>query len=355
MLIETNKIIVNDRIRKDFGNIEELANDIKEIGLINPPVVTPEFELIAGERRLRALKYLGYEQIEVKVMSVKDALHQLKLEISENENRKDFSFNEKMTWAKLLEEEYKKTGKENMSNGGKGDKILETLNSNQKVAEEVGFGNKETYRQAKYISENADEEMIQQLDEKKLSINKAFLTLKQEKESLENQLETERERHTQDIQRAKKNEAEAKDREIDKIKKSLERKEEQLENIQEREVILKEQLKFYEEKTKEHRDLETQIKNLAKEKDDISRQISSGISISGLIVEVEDFLKTKLAPIQYSRAMMDMSHSPTVIDNVTRIVECVEVWCREIKALIPNDNEFNYDTKNCIEVKGEEI
>uniref|UniRef100_UPI00164242F3 ParB N-terminal domain-containing protein n=1 Tax=Bacillus thuringiensis TaxID=1428 RepID=UPI00164242F3 len=57
MLIDIKKIKVSDRIRKEFGNIEELANDIKENGLINPPVVTPDHELIAGERRLRACKH----------------------------------------------------------------------------------------------------------------------------------------------------------------------------------------------------------------------------------------------------------------------------------------------------------
>ena len=82
MLIEIEKIIVSDRIRKDFGDIQELADDIKENGLINPPVVTPEFELIAGERRLRALQLLNYKQVEVRVMSVKDAEHQLNLIIA---------------------------------------------------------------------------------------------------------------------------------------------------------------------------------------------------------------------------------------------------------------------------------
>lgn len=39
----------------------------------------------------RAVYILGYEQIEVRPMAVKDAEHQLNLEISENEARKDFS------------------------------------------------------------------------------------------------------------------------------------------------------------------------------------------------------------------------------------------------------------------------
>ena len=37
MLIDINRINVSDRIRKDFGDIEELASDLKENGLINPP------------------------------------------------------------------------------------------------------------------------------------------------------------------------------------------------------------------------------------------------------------------------------------------------------------------------------
>lgn len=82
-----------------------------------------------------------------------------------------------MTWAKMLEDEYKKIGSERILAGTTLDKNLERVDSNKQVAEEVGFGNKETYRQAKYISENASEEMIQQLDEGQLSINAAYKKL----------------------------------------------------------------------------------------------------------------------------------------------------------------------------------
>lgn len=124
MLIDIDKIIIKDRIRKDYGNIEELATDIRDNGLINPPVVTPEYELIAGERRTRACKYLDYKQIEVRVMTVQDALHKLKLEISENENRKDFSYSEKMQWAEQLREEYSRIAKENQLSGLKKGDII---------------------------------------------------------------------------------------------------------------------------------------------------------------------------------------------------------------------------------------
>ncbi|MDA3731428.1 ParB N-terminal domain-containing protein [Niameybacter massiliensis] len=110
-LIKVDSIIVNDRIRKELGNIEALANNIKENGLINPILVTKDYELIAGERRYSAIKLLGWEEVEVRIMTVHDAFHKIKLEISENEYRKDFTFREKVEWTKMLEREYKKKSK----------------------------------------------------------------------------------------------------------------------------------------------------------------------------------------------------------------------------------------------------
>ena len=183
--IEIDLIKVQDRIRKDFGNIEALAQDIKENGLINPILVTSDYELIAGERRYRAIKNLGWEKIEVRVMSVRDAIHKLKLEISENEYRKDFTFREKIKWSKMLEREYSKIAKENMSKGGKGDKILETLDTNKTIAKEVGFGNKETYRQAKFIYDKADEDTLDKLDKGKASINGVYNSFKSKSKNIE--------------------------------------------------------------------------------------------------------------------------------------------------------------------------
>ncbi|EAJ0333964.1 ParB/RepB/Spo0J family partition protein [Campylobacter lari] len=64
--------------RKNFDTqaLEELAGSIKEYGLIQPVVVfkKDEFDyiLIAGERRFRACKLLGKEQIKAVVLNVDD-------------------------------------------------------------------------------------------------------------------------------------------------------------------------------------------------------------------------------------------------------------------------------------------
>ena len=338
MLVDINQVKVSERIRKDYGDIKELANDIKENGLINPPVVTPEYQLIAGERRLRALQFLDYKQIEVRVMTVKDALHQLKLEISENENRKDFSFSEKMQWAEELKKEYEKIAKENMSKGGEGLPVLVNLDSNKQVADDLEIG-KETYRQAKYISDNASDDIIKQLDDGQLSINKAYITLKQEKQQLENnnkelkiELEQERSKEPEIIDNTDHSS-------IDKLKQDLEYQKKQYTLAKEKEELLNEQIKNYEEDSRNYKNLKNQIKSLTEEKDNIGRQIESGLLLSGYIYDIEDFLKTKLSPIQYSRALLEQQNNPTVIKNVVEIIECVEKWCQETRKYLPKNQQ----------------
>ncbi|MDH2332533.1 MULTISPECIES: ParB N-terminal domain-containing protein [Paenibacillus] len=177
MQIDINKIKVSDRIRKDFGGIEELAQDIEQNGLINPIVVTADYQLIAGERRLRAHQYLKREQVTVRIMEISDVEHQLRLEISENEHRKEFTFSERVEWARRLEEVERLKAKERMA----GKENLPDQPSGQVrdiVADQAGFGSGKQYDKAKFIMENATPEIIQQLDEGVISTHKAFVETK---------------------------------------------------------------------------------------------------------------------------------------------------------------------------------
>lgn len=176
MLLDINKVKIGKRIRTDYGDIQSLADDIEDRGLINPPVVTPDYELIAGERRLRAMKKLDYKQIEVRVMSVEDAEHKLKLEISENEERKEFTYSEKMDYAKQLERIEAKKAKERMAVKKQGvahGPEVKKGTTRDIVGKASGFRSGRTYARAKYIYENADDETIKEIDEGKKSIRKA--------------------------------------------------------------------------------------------------------------------------------------------------------------------------------------
>lgn len=376
MLINISQIKVNDRIRKDFGNIEELANDIRDNGLINPPVVTPDNELIAGERRLRACKSLGYQQIEVRVMSVKDSEHQLQIEISENENRKDFTFSERVDWAKRLERvEIIKAKERQLSALNNQDVVpknsAERGETRQIVADKSGFGSHDTLNKAKYISENATEDMIKELDDGKLSVNKAYTTLKKEKQELE-QYNKDLEKEKEDLEQGYeslsdqndslllKNETletqleQALDKKlavdntdyatIDELKKKLASKDEDVALLKKKMDLLERKVKLNEEDAKKFNDLKTQIAFLNTEKEDIGRRISSATELSGLAVEIDHILKTKLAPIRYSRTLERMD-SEVAVNNLSEIIESVESWCRDMRQFLPNEGSNIIDVE----------
>lgn len=81
--------------RKKFSEekLKELMDSIKEKGVIQPVIVRPiedGYELIAGERRFRAVKELGYEAIPAIVKDVNDA-DSLELSLIENIQREELN------------------------------------------------------------------------------------------------------------------------------------------------------------------------------------------------------------------------------------------------------------------------
>lgn len=338
MLIDINKIKVNNRIRKDYGNITELAQSIERLGLMNPPVVDPEYNLIAGERRLKACKELNMNQIEVNVMIIEDYEQSLMMEIEENENRKEFTFSERMNYAKLIEEVEKLKAKENMIKGGQGLPTLGSLNTNETVADKSGFGGKETFRKAKFIAENADEELIKDLDEKAISINKAYQKLKQEKDDILKSKIEDKQKYTNRL-----NELEKYNNQL-KVKSELDSKDIALKikRLEEDKVLLERKVKLNEKEVQQYNELKKSIEQLKLEKTDLSRQIEAVTSISGLVIEVENLIKTKLAPIKYSKAIVEQKDDMIVQNNLKDIVNRIQDWCDEMYSLI-NNNYINVE------------
>jgi ParB/RepB/Spo0J family partition protein len=80
-------IRVGKRHRKDLGDIRSLARSIQEIGLLHPVVIRPDGVLIAGERRLRAAKLLGWKKVPVTVLDLDKVIRG---EVAENIFRQDF-------------------------------------------------------------------------------------------------------------------------------------------------------------------------------------------------------------------------------------------------------------------------
>lgn len=177
MQIDIEKVIVKDRIRKDFGDIEELAEDIRQNGLINPPVINKDNVLLAGERRLLACKALGWKEIEVRVMDTRDAEHELNVEISENESRKEFSKAERADYMRRLMRIEQAKAKERQNLGQKSD---EGSRADDVTAKQFGIS-RDTLRKEMEIVEHKDlipPEDFADWDEGKLSTNKVFRELK---------------------------------------------------------------------------------------------------------------------------------------------------------------------------------
>jgi ParB family chromosome partitioning protein len=83
------------REHMDEESLSELANSIREHGILQPLIVTHEgltgtFTLIAGERRLRAAKMAGLLKVPVIVRTASD-LERLELALIENVQRTDLS------------------------------------------------------------------------------------------------------------------------------------------------------------------------------------------------------------------------------------------------------------------------
>ena len=88
------QIKVAENPRKDFGNIEELASSIKAQGVIQPLIVRKngkEYELVAGERRLKAATMAGLKEVPVRVIENDDPAEIAEIKLVENIQRKDMT------------------------------------------------------------------------------------------------------------------------------------------------------------------------------------------------------------------------------------------------------------------------
>ena len=102
--------------RKDFDatSITELANSIRSAGLLQPVVVRPvlgeksAYELIAGERRLRACRQLGWSEIPAIVTNATDQNAGI-WALIENVHRADLNAMDRALSLKQLSQEFKLT------------------------------------------------------------------------------------------------------------------------------------------------------------------------------------------------------------------------------------------------------
>jgi ParB family chromosome partitioning protein len=95
----------------DDEQINELADSVRKVGILQPIIVRPhgeEYQIVAGERRWRAAKVAGLEKVPVRVMGATEG-EALELALIENLQRQDLNSMEEARGYRRLLTEYQMT------------------------------------------------------------------------------------------------------------------------------------------------------------------------------------------------------------------------------------------------------
>lgn len=142
--VEPNK----NQPRKSFNeeSLEELAESIKEYGLIQPIIVTKEegyYAIVAGERRWRACKKAGLKEIPA-IVRESDERKNKEIALIENIQREDLNPIDKAMGIKCLMEDYNLTQAEVAQKLGKSRSAITNsiriLNLDSRVLDMVRIG-----------------------------------------------------------------------------------------------------------------------------------------------------------------------------------------------------------------------
>ena len=189
MDIPLTDIVLGERYRKNLGNLDELADSIKEMGLLHPIGLSGDLKLIYGQRRLEACKRLGMSTIRASISSAFcDAIVALKAERDENTCRMDKVPSELAALGKRLEEveqvesEKRRNSKlvqntvvENFHNGESDALTPETIRANKSlrgktrdiVGSALGISGK-TYEKMKAVIDSGIPELVEAMDSSKI-------------------------------------------------------------------------------------------------------------------------------------------------------------------------------------------
>lgn len=240
--VPIDKICCTERIRTDEGDIEELSKNIGEFGLINPITVMEQekggYVLIAGYRRMKACAALGFNAIMATVLTAVAAEERLRLEISENVERKNFTVSEQIEYANKLravvqEEAVKRKAIHARDGYMKAENAKDMDDrpcpedayrgtTRDYIAKAVGFSSGRQYERLNYVSKK-NPELMKKIDSGEMTITAAYDSTreqekkKKEEESIPHQEKKMAMRAKNDITQSDKPESEGNDAENEQI------------------------------------------------------------------------------------------------------------------------------------------
>jgi hypothetical protein len=161
MKIQIKDIVMSKRYRKDLGDIDSLADSIKQVGLIHPITIDTHNNLICGKRRVEALRRLGIDPLEEGIHFRIVDLNPTMGELHENTARKDFlptEINDIYTSFDIQSA--------NLAPGESGrirDKVSKTVG--------MSHGNLDKIRR---VVASGDKHLINEMDKGNISVHKAY-------------------------------------------------------------------------------------------------------------------------------------------------------------------------------------
>jgi ParB/RepB/Spo0J family partition protein len=112
LIVPVRSIVPNPTQARSYFNeeaLQELAEDIKERGILEPLLVRVNqdemYEIIAGERRYRAAKIAGLDEVPVIVKDLDDEKAEL-ASLVENIQRENLSFEDEQRYYQLLQNKF---------------------------------------------------------------------------------------------------------------------------------------------------------------------------------------------------------------------------------------------------------
>lgn len=159
--IRVDAVVVEDRARVEFRNIDSLAGSIETLGLLHPIVVTPDLRLIAGGRRLEAVKALGWARVPATIAdNLTNAAALLRAESDENAEREPLTPSEASALARRIEEALKPLAEARMKAGkAPGEESAQgRVGKTRDIAAKVAGLSHDTIRKVRHIEEVVESE-----------------------------------------------------------------------------------------------------------------------------------------------------------------------------------------------------
>ena len=171
MKIKISDIKIEDRFRRDMGDIGSLANSIDEIGLLQAITVTEDNVLVCGQRRIEAFKSLGLTEIPARRINLSDIVRG---EYDENHMRKGFGIEERVAIRKALKPKLVKEGLKRMVDGRQSRLSDSDKWDTKKILAKATGVSHDTAQKEDWIVENCDKEIIEKIDKGESNVNREY-------------------------------------------------------------------------------------------------------------------------------------------------------------------------------------